>query len=159
MMRAMAYPYTDIDLGFDATIKRCDVQIAGGDLVLAASPASALILSIGCDARAEADDELPQASTLSGGDVYPARRGWAGDALDAAGRRAGSRLWLLDREKQTEGTRARAEAHVTEALSWLPDEFGIEPDIDVTWLRKAVLGIGVRVGDFSLSTTKNLGVA
>ena len=36
------------------------------------------------------------------------RRGWVGDALDGQGRRLGSLLWLLSREKQTEQTRLRA---------------------------------------------------
>ena len=154
----MAYPFTDLALSFSEVSRRCDIVIADGDLVLSATPAAALLLSIGCDRRAERDDDLPDASeAFSGGTALPARRGAAGDALDAAGRRCGSRLWLLAREKASEAVRSRAEDYTAEALAWLTDELGETPEIDVAWTRPSVLGIGVRVGDFSLSVVRRVG--
>lgn len=100
---------------------------------------TAVLLSLFLDARASAEDPLP--------DGTGERRGWLGDALapDAADR-FGSRLWLLSREKQTEGVRARSEIYGREALAWLVTD-GLASAIDVaaTWRSRGVLALRVRI--------------
>lgn len=108
---------------------------AGGDL---AGLASAVIVSLFTDRLAEADDTLPAGD----GD----RRGWWGDALAADGDRIGSRLWLLNREKQRRSVLGRAEDYCREALQWLIDDGIAEAvDIEVAFIRRGVLGIAVTV--------------
>lgn len=80
--------------------------------------ATAIIVALGTDRRANADDPLPDSKDDD-------RRGWWGD-LDAdaiwQGWPIGSRLWLLARAKITDGaarqgsTVARVETYVREAL-------------------------------------------
>lgn len=101
---------------------------------------SAVLLSLFLDARARPEDPLPDARD---GD----RRGWVGDALSPdAGDRMGSRLWLLSREKQTEGVRVRAEIYAREALAWLvADGLATALDVTATWRSRGVLDLRVRV--------------
>lgn len=87
---------------------------------------TAVILSLGSDARAALADRLPDQGD---GD----RRGWWGNALppaDLAADDFGSLLWLLAREKQLPAVRARAEAYARAALQWLIDD-GIADQVDV----------------------------
>ncbi len=98
-----------------------DLENAGGVLATDNSLLTAVIVSLLTDRRAEPDDRLPiepgPASPLP-----PDRRGWTGDALNPLGRRVGSRLWLLAREKQLPETMRRAEEYAREALQWLVDD-------------------------------------
>ena len=99
---------------------------------------------MGLDRRAAPDDPLPEGRTRylvqSGIDV---RRGAASDALDGKGERIGSRLWLLDRAKQTETTRMLFLHWLRECLEWVQREAGAPAEIDAEWLASGVLG-GVR---------------
>lgn len=150
-----AFPTHDIALAFDATRFACDVVLASADgvtfdLKLTDTPVTPLLMSLGCDRRAADDDILPtgSASIDEPGSLLE-RRGWPGDALDRAGRLSGSRLWLLQRAKKTEETRRLAELYVEEALAWLPAEYGIEPEIEVTWSDRSTQATGwlqIRVG-------------
>lgn len=83
---------------------------------------SAVLISLFTDRRAARDDALPDAQPQPS--VLPAnRRGWCGDALaDVRGDLYGSRLWLLDRTKQTEETRRRAIFYGEEALQWMIED-------------------------------------
>lgn len=101
---------------------------------------SAVLLSLFLDARARPEDPLPDPRD---GD----RRGWVGDALSPdAGDRMGSRLWLLSREKQTEGVRVRAEIYAREALAWLvADGLATALDVTATWRSRGLLDLRVRV--------------
>jgi phage gp46-like protein len=112
-------------------------DLAGGGLRLEddGSLRSAVLISLFSDARAKADDRLPDDS----GD----RRGWPGDAMaDVAGDRIGSRLWLLRREKQTEETRRRAAEYAREALLWLIDDgLAASIEIEASWLGRGILGL------------------
>jgi phage gp46-like protein len=98
---------------------RIDLDLTENGLSHETGLTSAIIISLLTDRRARTDDRLP--SGINDNGVIPAdRRGWVGDALDT--NRIGSRLWLLDREKQTEETRRRAISYAREALQWLIDD-------------------------------------
>lgn len=93
---------------------------AGERLLPETTLETAVIVSLLTDRRAAADDALPDAPSTAG-IIPPDRRGWCGDAFDPD-RPIGSRLWLLQREKQTEETRRRAIFYAREALQWLVDD-------------------------------------
>lgn len=136
-------------------------MISDGDLVLADTPAAPILVSLGSDRRAAADDILPtDPSPLNQPTSWSARRGWWGDALDRNSRRIGSRLWLLDREKATEQVRLRAQSYVAEALAWMQSDLGVTPDIAVTIERadtkSPVLLIRVQVDARSVSVVRRL---
>lgn len=91
-----------------------DLALEGRDLAQDPSFASAVLVSLFCDARA--DDVQPEAQ----------RGYWADDASD----RVGSLLWLLDRAKATTATLAAARDHARRSLAWLVDE-GIAAAVEV----------------------------
>lgn len=97
---------------------------------------SAVLISLFTDRRVRPDD-LPPGQTD--------RRGWWGDTL-TPNDQIGSELWLLDREKQTNETLARAEGYCREALVWLVED-GVARAVDVTaeWIGRGTLGICVSV--------------
>lgn len=97
---------------------KADIALSGGDLLADNGLATAVIISLCSDARAEFSDELPAGVTE--------RRGWWGGDKDF-----GSKLWLLTREKTTARTAARAREYVQKALQWLIDD-GIAQSVEVT---------------------------
>lgn len=100
---------------------RGDWALAGADLAAGGDLATAVLISLFTDRRADPDDVIPD------GTADP--RGWWGDA----GRDVpiGSKLWLLEREKRTEPVRLRAEDYIAEALQWLVDD-GVAAAVEVT---------------------------
>jgi phage gp46-like protein len=111
-----------------------DIDLAGAILQADDGLATAVILSLFLDRRAEADDPL---------DGQADRRGWWADAFPAvSGDQIGSRLWLLRREKQTPEVLTRAREYAEEALRWLVDD-GVAARIAVSTaiVRTGVLGI------------------
>lgn len=75
---------------------------------------NAVTISLFTDARADADDKIPDGSSD--------RRGhWADIWLDE-GESLGSRLWLLKREKVTQAVINKARDYCTEALQWLVED-------------------------------------
>jgi phage gp46-like protein len=70
---------------------------------------SAVIISLFTDRRAE-DDEVNGESL----------RGWWADTYE--NEKFGSKLWLLDREKQTNENLNRAQEYTDQALQWLIEE-------------------------------------
>lgn len=121
----------DITIAWSAADGRGDWTLAaGGDLDTGDDLANAVLLSLFTDRPALPDDVLPDGTTD--------RRGWWGD------RDLGSRLWLLERAKQTEETRRRAEDYATEALQWLIDD-GVVARFAVTaeWQRRGFLGLRI----------------
>jgi phage gp46-like protein len=150
------FPY-DLSLVFDAARLGCDLAFADGDLVLSSTPATAMLVSIFSDRRAASDDDLPAGvSDLGAPASWDERRGWIGDALDRAGRRVGSRLWLLSRAHDDEETRALAESYVDEALSWSADEYGVAPEIAVSWARSGVLAIRASIDGTAVSLVRKV---
>lgn len=148
----------DFALAYDATLRRFDVAVQDGDLVLDRTPFTGMALSLLLDRRARADDVLPDAAL---DDAAPQslmlRRGTPLDALDALGRRIGSRLWLLRRAKQTEQTRRLAVEAAQDALAWFTEQYGRAVTVDAAWLRAGVLGLVAVVGDTRLTVQRSLG--
>lgn len=130
---------TDVALLYDAASGAIDMAIAGGQLVVHDGMRSAILVSLFTDARARADDPLPE----PGAD----RRGWWGDcALRADGDETGSRLWLLSREKIVPATLIRAREYVEEALAWLvEDGIASAVAVEVETIRPQTLAIGVTI--------------
>ncbi len=144
--------FFDLALVYDPATRRCDLAIGGdGDLVVDDTPITPVLLSIGLDRRAAEDDPLPAGRTEFTTDYYMERRGWAGDALDPKGERVGSRLWLLDRAKETETTRLLVAHWLDEALAWAAVDTGRPAEIEVAWVRPQTLGYRILVEDYSLS--------
>lgn len=108
-MTDLALRWSEAAQGFDIAL-----DAATGQLVTDDGLTTAVLISLFTDARAAADDALP--------DPAGARRGWWGDALAADGQPWGSKLWLLRREKCTAATAARAQAYAAAALAWLVRE-------------------------------------
>jgi phage gp46-like protein len=109
---------------------RLERNAAGNDLASDAGLRTAVLISLLTDARAEADDDIPDGSDD--------RRGWWADPD------MGSRLWLLVRETQTARTLERAREYAQEALAWLVED-GIARAVTVTaeWVRTGMLGLRV----------------
>lgn len=128
-----------IALRWDTDTGSADLSIEGNDLATDAGLEAAIMLSLYTDRRAEDGDTLPDADTN--------RRGWWGDAVPTVdGDRHGSRLWLLQREKMSESTRARAEEYAREALQWLVDDLVADRvDVAAVILSDSMLGIGVTI--------------
>ena len=75
---------------------------------------TAVLVALFSDRRAKDDDVLP-----SGDD----RRGWWADTyLEVENDLWGSRMWLLDREKQMTSVLRRAEEYAYEGLQWMVDD-------------------------------------
>jgi phage gp46-like protein len=110
----------DISTFWQPEQARGDWALAGADLAAGGDLATAVLISLFTDRRADPDDVIPDGSNDP--------RGWWGDT----GRDTpiGSRLWLLEREKRTEAVRLRAEDYIGEALQWLLDD-GVASSIEV----------------------------
>jgi len=151
--------FYDIALQFDPKTFSCDLVLgADGDLAVDETPVTPMLLSVGLDARAAPDDELPQGRELylaeHGIDV---RRGSPCDALDGTGARIGSKCWLLDRAKDWEETRLLYQMWLEQALEWVGDETGRPAKITVTWVRPQTLQWRVMVDEVSLVSNHHVG--
>lgn len=130
----------DIEIFWDAANHRGDIAVLNGDLATDHDIKTAILISLFSDRRAEDDDPLPDASA--------SKRGWWGDALGGAGegRRIGSRLWLLAREKQLSEVVAKAKEYAQEALLWLVEDGVVDSvQVDAQIVRQGWLGLGVTV--------------
>lgn len=115
-----------------------DIAMDGYDLKSDNGLQTAVIISLFTDRRANDDDALP-----AGDD----RRGWWADAfLDVEDDRIGSRLWLLNREKQMQRVVIRAREYAEEALQWLVDD-GVAKRVTVETevVRDGVLGLLAKI--------------
>lgn len=114
-----------------------DYALAALGLELDDSLETAVIMSLFTDRRAEDDDRLPFGESD--------RRGWWGDAYaDVPSRKIGSRLWLLEREKQLPEVLVRAREYALEALQWLVDDGrAARVDVEASFPRTGVLGLEV----------------
>ena len=104
----------DIALHWDIPTSRGDIAFSYGDVVTGNDLATSVLASLFSDRLAGTDDALPDNS----GD----RRGWWGDTADAPVPLIGSRLWLLDRAKQTQAVLQAAQDYERESLQWLIDQ-------------------------------------
>lgn len=150
--------FYDLALTYDASTRRCDLTLGDdGDLLIDETPVPSIILSLGLDRRASVDDPLPEGrSQFLTPSSFSERRGCVGDGLDPFGEMSGSKLWLLDRAKQTETTRLMAEYWLQEALSWAKSETGTPAQIEVAWVRPGVLGYRVSIDDSAVSLSKRV---
>lgn len=150
--------FYDLALAYDPIRRRCDLVIGDDcDLMIDETSIPAILLSIGLDRRAAADDPLPDGrSQFLTPSSFSERRGAVGDALDPFGGITGSKLWLLNRAKQTETTRLMCEFWLAEALAWAEAETGAAAEIEVEWLRRGVLGYRVMVADSSVSLSRSV---
>lgn len=150
--------FYDLALQYDSKLRRCDLVLGDdGDLVIDETPIPAILLSIGLDRRAAPDDPLPDGrSHFLTPSSFSERRGAIADGLNPFGGNAGSKLWLLNRAKQTDTTRTMCEFWLAEALAWAEPETGEQAEITVQWLRRGVLGYRVVVADSSVSLSRTL---
>lgn len=148
----------DVALRYDPATRRCDLAIERGDLAVDRTLATPMLVALFSDRRARPDDALPSGVTefLVPSAANP-RRGWVGDALDGQGRRLGSLLWLLSREKQTEQTRLRAAAYAGDALAGLAARTGLAASVDAQWIRRGTLGLAARLGAKQVQLTLAVG--
>jgi phage gp46-like protein len=114
-----------------------DIALNGADLLSDRDLETAIIISLFTDRRANRDDQI------EGTD----RRGWWGDTFaEVKNDKIGSRLWLLEREKQTQLTLNRAKGYVSEALQWLiEDKVAQSFSVTVEYVRMGVLGIAIQI--------------
>lgn len=144
----------DLALRFDARARRCRLAFSGRDLALDTTPTTALLISLGSDRRARADDTLPWPEPPADQPMrLDARRGWPGDALDGRRQRVGCRLWLLERAKEAESTRRRAEDYAAEGIAWL-ERRGLATTASAVWLRRGVLALTARAGRTEVTVTR-----
>ncbi|MDR5784058.1 phage GP46 family protein [Caballeronia sp. LZ065] len=122
---------SDISIVWDVANSRGDWQQLGPGLLTGNDLQTAVLLSLFTDRVANSDDVIPDGT----GDP----RGWWGDLGEDAP--IGSRLWLLDRSKQTQEVLNNARDYITEALQWLVDD-GVVASMDVQteWTRDTFLG-------------------
>jgi len=124
-------------LALDAKSLQADLGVTGGDLTSEDSLRTAVIMSLFLDRRANDDDTLPDGSTD--------KRGWWGDAYSENGNDlTGSRLWLLQAEKQLPAVLVRAREYAQEALDWFVKD-GVAKSVDVSadFPRDGMLGLTI----------------
>lgn len=121
---------TDIAITFDQQVNVLSFRtgLSAGDIATTDSLYTAVLYSLFTDKRADPDDVIP--------DGTDDRRGhWADDYSNESGSE-GSKLWLLDREKQTQSVLNDAQEYAREALQWLIDDgHASKIDITATWQR------------------------
>lgn len=124
----------DIALSWDPSEGVADCVLIDNDIASDRGLATAIMLSLSLDRRAEPDDVPPS------GDDRDRRGWWADEFLDVPGDRYGSRLWLLSRAKRTRDTAQRAEEYVREALAWMiEDRVASSIDVQVEMTEQALL--------------------
>lgn len=132
------------DFRLDWSSGSADLAILDDDLRSDEGLRTAVILSLFTDRRANAGDII-----ANPGD----RRGWWGDQfLVNPGDRFGSRLWQLDRAKNTPGLSRDVEIFCRESLQWMIDD-GVARSIDV------VVEPGFERQYFSVTIHRQNGVA
>jgi len=142
--------FCDDMLAVDPATGRVDLAFDGTNLVMDTTAQTAMILAVGCDRRARADDKVADVGNAYAPSTLVARRGTPLDALDTLGRLFGSRMWLLARRKQTEATRRFAESALQECAAPIA-AMGVPVTIKVRWVRYQVLGWQMAAGPVQLS--------
>ena len=113
---------------------RGDWALTGASLLEGNDLETAILISLFSDREANTDDVIPDGTNDP--------RGWVGDAGEDY--KIGSRIWLLERAKQTTETLRRAGDYIAEALQWLIDD-GVVAQFDIVteWTRAGTLGANV----------------
>jgi phage gp46-like protein len=124
----------DIATFWSVADSRGDWALDGPDLAEGADIITAVIISLFTDRQAETSDIIPDGGTDP--------RGWWGDLGGET--LIGSRLWLLDRAKQTDATLANARVYAEEALRWLvADQVVARVTAVASWVRAGFLGLEI----------------
>lgn len=112
-----------------------DFAISKSDLLIDDGLRTAVTISLFTDKRVSKDE-------IQNGQE---QKGWWGDIFAEVDKdQIGSKLWLLDREKQTTETLAKAEEYAKEALQWmLEDEVASSVDVTASYPSRGILSIGV----------------
>lgn len=125
---------SDTTTSWDVANARGDWSMAGALLATGDDLSTAILISLFTDRIAEPDD------AITDGTNDP--RGWWGDQFSTVP--IGSRLWLLDRSKQTQETLQRAYDYIVEALQWMIDDGVVAKfDVRVEWTKAGMLGAQV----------------
>lgn len=111
----------DLALIYNPQLQAFDIAVDGTDLAAEDTLASAVLVSLLCD-------RLAAAYEVNAGED---QRGWWADAFADNQHLTGSRLWLLEREKQLPGVVLRCQQYCEEALQWMLDD-GLASAITVT---------------------------
>lgn len=111
----------DLALIYSPQLQAFDLAIDRADLASEDTLASAVLVSLLSDRLAATYEVKP------GED----RRGWWADAYAENNHQTGSRLWLLEREKQLPGVVQRCRQYCEEALQWFIED-GLAKAITVT---------------------------
>lgn len=134
----------EIKLNWDDVFFQADLSYINGDLESEMGFASAIIISLFTDAKAQSDDVLPDINNND-------RRGWWGDLVspETEGDRIGSKLWLLERSKTEPSILFRAKQYVEDSLRWMIED-GLASKIEVETERQGkigadILAIGVNI--------------
>lgn len=130
---------TDIRTIFVDMTKGADYALNALGLIEDDGLQSAVILSLFTDRRA-GDDDVPP------GDAND-KRGWWADAFPIApGDKIGSRLWLLNREKQLQSVLNRAQEYAQESLQWMLDD-GVAGSVvcGAQIVRQGLLGLSIAI--------------
>lgn len=125
-----------------------DFGVAANDLVTDDGLRTAVVLSLFTDRRSDVGDPLP--------DAQSDRRGWWADAVPVVdGDQIGSRLWLLDRAKQTQSVLDLAESYSREALQWMLDD-SVAADVGVvaSFPARGVIRLDVQIQKPTTDTVK-----
>jgi phage gp46-like protein len=99
----------DLALTFNPELQAVDLALDGADLATEDTLASSVLASLLCDRLVEGYEVPPGAD----------RRGWWADAYAETPHKTGSRLWLLERNKQLPSIVKRCEQYCQEALAWM----------------------------------------
>lgn len=135
----------DFVVTYDPETFSFDFSVSNGDFDVDNGLMTAVLVSLFTDRRANDDDVIPDGTND--------RRGsWQDQYLEVDGDLMGSRLWLLDREKELTDVLQRAQTYAEEALAWLMED-GIVRSVSVPteWTRAGVIGmlIDIRLIDGS----------
>ena len=122
---------SDTTTVWNVSRSRGDWVLDGPVLRTGSDLATAILISVFTDRVANPDDVIPDGTNDP--------RGWWGDLGEAVP--IGSRLWLLERAKQSDDTLQRAYDYLGECLRWLLDDGVVAKfDILVEWTRASMLG-------------------
>jgi len=141
----------DLQLTFNNSTALFDLVLSGSsvegfDLQGDQGLFTAVVVSLFTDARANADDTLPD-EAAGQTEAEKDRRGWWGDAIREDGDTSGpigSRLWLLWREKDLPAVIVRAQQYAEESLAWLK-ALGYVVSVSAAAVRVETRHIGISV--------------
>lgn len=116
-----------------------DFATLSGDLKKDEGLRTAVIISLFTDRRVNKEDVL----------LGQSQKGWFGDApelIENVGDAWGSKLWLLEREKQTQVTLTRAVEYAKEALQWMiADEIAATIEVEASYPIAGFLSLEIKI--------------